>query len=196
MVAVNRRLLVGSIAVAAVLAIGLGWAVSRDDGNDVGDDITMTSAGTVQDPTIGTNAPVEGDPLPAVTLPDVDGNDVELASLVGQPLVVNFWYSGCVPCKKEMPLLGATAAALDGKVRFVGVNTLDDADRAAEFAADHDATYLQLLDRNGELATATGVRVQPTTLFIDATGRIVSQKSGELTEDKLDAAIAEAFPGL
>jgi thiol-disulfide isomerase/thioredoxin len=195
MVAVNRRLLVGSMALAVVIAVGLGWAVSRD-GSDDGDEVTMSSPGVVQDQTIGTNAQVEGDPLPAVTLPDVDGNEVALTSLVGEPLIVNFWYSGCVPCKKEMPLLGATAAELDGKVRFVGVNTLDDADRAADFAAEHDAAYLQLLDRNGELASATGVRVQPTTLFIDANGRIVSQKSGELTEDKLDAAIAEAFPEL
>ena len=196
MVPVNRRLLVGSIAVAIVIAVVLGWAVSRDDAGDGGDDVTMSSPGVVQDPTLGTNAQVEGDPLPDVTLPDVDGNDVPLASLVGEPLIVNFWYSGCVPCKKEMPLLGATAAALEGKVRFVGVNTADKADRAAEFATEHDATYLQLLDRDGELATAAGVRVQPTTLFIDATGRIVSQKSGELTEDKLDSAIAEAFPEL
>lgn len=191
MVAVNRRLFVGSIAVAVVIAVGVGWAISRDD---AGDDVTMPNPGVVQDQSLGTNAPVEGEPLPDVTLPDVDGNDVELASLVGAPLVVNFWYSGCLPCKKEMPLLGATATALDGKVTFVGVNTLDDGDRAAEFASAHDATYLQLLDRDGELATAAGVRVQPTTLFVDAGGQIVLQQSGELTADKLNAAIAEAFP--
>lgn len=191
MVAVNRQLFVGSIAVAVAVAVAGGWAISRDDAGD--DDITMPSPGTVQDPTLGTNAPVEGEPLPGVTLPDVDGNDVELTSLVGEPLVINFWYSGCVPCKKEMPLLGATATALDGKVSFVGVNTLDDADRAQEFAADYDATYLQLLDRDGELASAAGVQVQPTTLFVDASGQIVLQKSGELTESKLDAALTEAF---
>jgi thiol-disulfide isomerase/thioredoxin len=191
MVAVNRRLLVGSIAVAVVVAIVGGWAISRDD---AGEDVTMTSPGVVQDPTLGTNAPVEGEPLPAVALPDVEGNDVELSSLVGEPLVINFWYSGCVPCKKEMPLLGATATKLDGEVTFVGVNTLDDADRAQEFATEYDATYLQLLDRDGELASAAGVRVQPTTLFVDASGQIVLQKSGELTDDKLDAALAEAFP--
>jgi thiol-disulfide isomerase/thioredoxin len=190
MVAVNRRLFVGSIAVAVVIAVIGGWAISRDD---AGDDVTMDTPGTVQDPTIGTNAPVEGEPLPEVTLPDVDGNDVELASLVGKPLVINFWYSGCAPCKKEMPLLGATAAELDGEVRFVGVNTLDGADRAREFATDYDADYLQLLDRDGELASAAGVGVQPTTLFVDAAGQIVLQKSGELTESKLDAAIAQAF---
>jgi thiol-disulfide isomerase/thioredoxin len=191
MVAVNRRLLVGSIAVAVVVAVVGGWAISRDD---AGEDVTMSSPGVVQDPTIGTNAPVEGEPLPEVSLADVDGNDVQLTSLVGEPLVINFWYSGCVPCKKEMPLLGATASELDGEVTFVGVNTLDDADRAQEFASEYDADYLQLLDRDGELVSAAGVRVQPTTLFVDASGRIVVQKSGELTEDKLDAALAEAFP--
>jgi thiol-disulfide isomerase/thioredoxin len=188
--AVNRRLLVGSIAVAVLIAVIGGWALSRDD---AGDDVTMPTPGTVQDPTIGTNAPVEGEPMPDVTLPDVDGNDIALASLVGEPLVINFWYSGCVPCKKEMPLLGATATELDGKVRFVGVNTLDDADRARDFADEYEAGYLQLLDRDGELASAAGVRVQPTTLFVDTTGQIVLQKSGELTESKLDAALVEAF---
>ena len=60
-------------------------------------------------------------------------------------------------------------------------------------ATSHGADYLQLLDHDGELTVPAGVRVQPTTLFVDASGRIVLQKSGELTQAKLDAAITEAF---
>jgi thiol-disulfide isomerase/thioredoxin len=196
MVAVNRRLLVGSIAVAAVLAIGLGWAVSRDDGNDASQGIEMTDPGLVEMPNLGTNAPREGKDFPSVTVQDMDGNDVETASLLGQPLVVNFWNTTCTPCRKEMPLLGAKAAALDGKVRFVGVNNLPDVGDPAGFAAEHGADYLQLFDENAELLTPAGVGVLPVTLFVSPDGQILRQKAGELSEAELDAAIAEAFPGL
>lgn len=195
MVPVDRRLLVGSIAAAAVIAIGGGWAIASRDGDDgADDDVVLETPGVVQDPTLGTNAPVQGDPLPDVTLRDVGGNDVALVSLLDQPLVVNFWNTTCVPCRKEMPVLGATASALDGEVRFVGVNTFDAAGAAADFAAEHGAEYLQLLDPNGELVTPAGVGVLPSTLFVDTTGQIVLQRSGELTQEKLDAALAEAFP--
>lgn len=193
MVVVNRRLFAGSIAVAVVVAIAGGWALSRggDDGDDTS--ITMDSAGVVQDPTIGTNAPVDGEPLPVVTLTDFEGNDVDTGSLVGGPLVINFWNTTCVPCQKEMPVLGATAEALDGKVRFVGVNNLPDVGDPAGFAADHGADYLQLSDGDSELLVPVGVGVLPATVFVDASGQIVLLKSGELTQAKLDAAITEAF---
>ena len=193
MCAVDRRLLVGSLAIAVVVSVGAGWAIAaRDD--DAVESIVMDEPGVRQDPTLGTNAPVQGDPLPDLVLVDTAGNDVPMSSLEGEPLIINFWYSGCVPCKKEMPVLGASADALDGKVRFVGVNVLDDGGTAQAFADEHGAGYLQLLDPNGELVSEAGVGVQPTTLFVAADGTIVKQQAGELSVAALDAAIAEAFP--
>ncbi len=176
--------------------IGGGWYVASRDGGDDVETVDMGSPTIVQDPTLGTNAPVQGDALPEVVLRDTAGNDVALADLEGQPLVINFWYSGCVPCKKEMPELGAAAEHLDGQVTFVGVNLADSAGVAQEFADDHGAGYLQLLDPNGELASEVGVNVQPTTLFVTADGVIVKQQAGELSADALDDALAESFPGV
>jgi peroxiredoxin len=194
--AVDRRLLAGSLAAAALIVVGAGWYLSTGVGDEGVESVDMGSPTIVQDPTLGTNAPVHGEPLPEVTLRDTDGNDVALADLEGEPLVINFWYSGCVPCKQEMPELGAAADRLTDQVTFIGVNLADSADVAQEFADEHGAKYLQLLDTNGELASEVGVNVQPTTLFVAPDGSIVRQKAGELSADALDTALAEAFPGV
>lgn len=186
----NRRLFVASIAVAIVVAVVGGWAMSRG-GSD--DGVTMDTPGVVQDPTLGTNAPMAGDPLPVVTLLDLDGNEVDTASLVGEPLVINFWNTTCGPCRHEMPVLGAAADSLDGKVRFVGVNNLPGAGDPAGFAAEHGAHYLQLSDPDSELLVPVGVGVLPVTIFVDPSGQIVLMKSGGLNAEKLDAALTTAF---
>lgn len=183
-------MLTGAIA-ALVLAVAGIWFLTATDDDD--DETIRIDATGPEAPSLGTNAAVTGEPLPDVTLPDVDGKEVDVAELAGQPLILNFWYADCAPCKREMPVLAATAKALDGQARFVGVNTADSARRARDFADEYGADYLQLLDPNGELLTATGVGLLPTTLFVDSDGRIVVLKAGELTQKKLDATIAEAF---
>ncbi|NDD87046.1 MAG: TlpA family protein disulfide reductase, partial [Actinobacteria bacterium] len=39
-----------------------------------------------------------------------DGRTISSADWIGTPLVLNFWYSTCEPCRREMPLLAATAS--------------------------------------------------------------------------------------
>ncbi|MBD1395382.1 TlpA family protein disulfide reductase [Mucilaginibacter glaciei] len=46
-----------------------------------------------------------GKPAPAFTAKTIDGKKVDLASLKGKVIVVNFWFVGCLPCEEEMPLL-------------------------------------------------------------------------------------------
>src|SRR4051812_29412664 len=101
----NRRLLLGSLGVAVVISVAGGYFVSRDD------DVVMDRAGAVQDPTIGTNAEVAGERLPSVDVEDNDGNVMSTSDLVGQPLVVNVWFSTCPPCKAELPVFAAVHAA-------------------------------------------------------------------------------------
>ena len=60
------------------------------------------SRASTSEPADGDNRDVDGEALPDVGLTGADGLEISASSLVGQPLVVNFWYSTCIPCKREL----------------------------------------------------------------------------------------------
>jgi peroxiredoxin len=190
-VTVNKRLLFGSLAVAAVVVVGAGVvAANRDNGDNASDgtdDVTLSSSNDLS-PTIGTNAVVTGKALPRVNLETLSGDTFATADLVGKPMVVNFWYSTCAPCKKELPGFAAVHAKLGDQVRFVGVDSLPPSDTEENFARDKGVQYELYYDPNGELTSTVGVAAFPQTLFIDAHGTILKQ-TGELTADKLEQLI-------
>ena len=185
---VNKRLLFGSLAVALALVVAVG-TVAANRGSS-GDDVTLNSTNDLA-PTIGTNAAVTGKSFPKVNIETLAGDTFSTADLVGRvPLVVNFWYSTCAPCKRELPAFAAAYAKFGDKVHFVGVDALSGSDRASEeaFARSKGVQYDLFYDGNGELTSAVGVATSPQTLFIDAHGTIVKQ-TGELTADKLEELI-------
>ena len=181
---VNKRLLFGSLAVAAVAVVAVGILASRGNGSD---DVTLRSPDDLS-PSIGTNAAVTGRALPHVDIETFDGDAFPTADLVGRPLIINFWYSTCAPCKRELPAFAAIHAKYGDQVRFVGVDTLPPSPAEEAFARDRGVQYELLYDPNGELTTAVGIATSPQTLFVDTSGTIVEQ-TGELTADKLEALI-------
>lgn len=185
---INRRLLAASIGAAVVVSVVGGWAVSRGDGSssDSSDSVDVSYDSPVVDqiPSIGTNAAVSGDALPDVTLVDNDGNDVELRGLIGTPLVINYWYSTCGPCKTELQGFGVVQGELGDQVRFIGVNPYDTAEVNQSFAAERGVHYELLRDPDGAYSSEVGIVNAPVTLFVSADGTIVRQ-TGVLTEDEL-----------
>jgi len=185
-VTVNKRLLFGSLAVAAAIVVAVG-VVAANRGNDVTDDVTLTSSNDLS-PTIGTNAKVTGKELPRVDVQTLNGDTFKTADLIGRPLVINFWYSTCAPCKRELPAFAAVQAKYGDQVRFVGVDSLPPSDTEESFARDKGVQYELFYDTNGELISAAGVAAFPQTLIIDAQGTIL-QQTGELTAAKLEDLI-------
>ena len=49
-------------------------------------------------------------------------DQVSLSELRGEPVVLNFWASWCVPCGREAPRLAASAKAHRGEVVFLGLD--------------------------------------------------------------------------
>ena len=183
------RLLVGSLLVA-VAVIGI-FAWTQRPGDDAPVDARLTDARTVVTfPNDGLgNADVEGDPFPAVVLFDVDDNEVDTADLIGEPLVVNLWYSTCPPCAKELPDFAEVDAETDD-VRFIGVNTLDSVEVMERFAGERGVEYDLFRDEFAELADAIGATAMPITLFVTSNGTIVEQ-TGPLVADELRDKIAD-----
>jgi peroxiredoxin len=191
-----------ALVVAVAVAGGLagGWALNRavlgddgDDGAGGGDSVLLDEPGEYQQPVAGENRDVEGDVLPDVVLTDTEGNAVRSASLTGQPLVVNLWYSTCIPCKRELAEFAAVHRELGDRVRFVGVDPFDGLDQMERFAADRGVGYELLRDADRSFVDALGVIAFPVTLLVDADGTILAQ-TGELSGDELRHRIGELFP--
>jgi peroxiredoxin len=182
-VTVNKRLLFGSLVVATAVIVAVGVFAANQ-----GDSVTLTSDNDLA-PSIGTNAAVTGRSLPYVDIQTLTGDTFSTSEFVGRPLVINFWYSTCAPCKRELPAFAAAHGEFGDEVRFVGVNASDlDNQSEEDFARDRGVQYELMYDPNGELTTALRVANFPQTLFIDANGTIVHQ-TGELTTDKLEQLI-------
>lgn len=191
------RLLLTILAVA-VVSVGGGWLLS-DRGNDSPSDVgtvTLSPSLTIADPTIGTNVPAAGKLFPSISLKNLSGEDVDFSALRGKPMVVNFWFSTCEPCKREFPALLNAAANTQGGITFVGVNPQDTAVAAQDFVneyASESNDFIYVRDPDGELLTELGVGTFPMTLFVDAGGVIVSQHAGEITAKELATTMRKYF---
>ncbi len=175
----NRRkvLLFIPIVVLFVSVVG-GWALNQAS-DDV--DANLTTPGSIQEPTIGTNAKNTGKKFPFVEVANLATGENGTISPAGKPMVINFWFSTCEPCKREMPALSAAAITYGSKVDFIGINPNDSETSANAFLKKYKITYANYLDDGDQLAEA-GIATLPATFFIDADGTIVSRHTGELTE--------------
>ena len=180
---------IGAVAAAACAIVIVG-SLQRDSNQT---DVVLDQPGVYQEPGIGTNAPVVGKQLKNANVRALDDQVVETASLftTGKPVLINYWFSNCQPCKREMPALQAAFEKFGDRVSFVGINTQDSPDVARSFVNDIGVTYEILRDPNGDSIVANGVSIFPTTFFVNAAGTIIKQVSGELTADDIEAAFTE-----
>jgi len=185
----RRRFLLSAVAILVVSIAG-GWLLSRagDDPSSNEGVVVLSPGSTSQDPTIGTNALNTGKAFPVVQVESLDGESVTLGEPTGKPFLVNFWYSTCEPCKREMPAL--VAAQEKYGIDIVGVNPRDTAELARDFAEEYGITYPLLRDPNGASLVALGVGTFPMTYLVSGDGTILEQHAGEITAAQLDRMLA------
>ena len=157
-------------------------------------DVVLDEPGEYQQPGIATNAPLQGARLRHGEIFDLDGETISTAQWFegnSPPMLVNFWFTTCPPCRREMPALEEAFSEFGSKVRFIGVNVQDSASTIESFTEELDVTYEMVRDPNGTMVAANGIAAFPTTLFIDSNGRIVKQVAGELSAEMIEQAISE-----
>ncbi len=132
-----------------------------------------------------------GGPAPSFELADVrqDEPSVSLPSFRGKPVVLNFWASWCVPCRREMPVFQAVADQFEGRVAFVGVNHQDSRRLALELLSETGVRYPSAYDPDGKVANAYRLFGMPTTVFISPQGSIVERRTGEMSGPELERAV-------
>ena len=113
---------------------------------------------------------------PNVTILDASGKEVQLQSLVGKPIILNFWASWCPPCKAEMPDFEAAYKEHGDTIQFMMVNMTDGGREtiatAEKYIASQGYSFPIYFDTKQEAAIEYGVSAIPTTYFINAQGHI------------------------
>lgn len=125
------------------------------------------------------------------------GEAISSADYLGQVLVVNFWAGYCAPCRVEAPMLQELSTEWAGKgAAFVGVNTYDEPENAQAFARTYGVTYPSLIDaKSGAVQLAFAGKIPPsalpTTIVLDAQGRVAARILGQLEAASILDAIVK-----
>jgi len=142
-----------------------------------------------------TEAPFVGHLAPDFTLSSIDGGDVTLSSMIGRPVVLNYWATWCPPCRLEMPHLQAASERYSGRVLFLGINQAESEQLIRDFRAEYALTYPLLLDPNLTAHNLYSVLNVPTTIFIDPQGVvrevIVGAVNAAVLQDRLERLLEE-----
>lgn len=118
---------------------------------------------------------------PTARVIDRAGTVWQLDALRGRAVLLNFWASWCEPCVTEMPSLQALAAR-QGAERLIvlAVNFKQSAPSIDAFVQRTGLTLPVIADPQGDIARQWGVKIFPSTVLIDAQGRVHGVVQGEL----------------
>lgn len=135
-----------------------------------------------------------GSPATPFTLPTADGGRLSLREFSGRPVILNFWWAGCPPCREELPVLQRYADSHQD-VALLLIDPVDGAAGARAFAESVHVHAPVLLDSDGRVAAAYKVASYPTTFFLHRDGTIASRYPLALTPDSLSAHMSNLGAG-
>ena len=119
-------------------------------------------------------------PTPALTLRLLDGSAWTLAAQRGHPVLLNFWATWCEPCREEMPALAQLAEREQASgLRVVAVNYREAEAAVRRFVETTSLALPVALDADGTVAKLFDAHAFPTTVAIDAGGRVRFAVMGE-----------------
>ncbi|HEY3341237.1 MAG TPA: TlpA disulfide reductase family protein [Anaerolineae bacterium] len=140
--------------------------------------------------------PVAGSVAPDFSLPLYPGyragfsDTLRLSDLHGQVVVINFWASWCVECRKEAPGLEASYRRYkDRGAVFLGVDYLDTEPAALAYLREYDTTYPAGIDLQQQIAHLYRITGVPETFVVDKSGIIRYVAVQRVSEAELEAVI-------
>ena len=169
---------VASVGLVAALLALLVWKVVQNDRTNVARSFTKGHV----------TKPVDFD------LKRLNGNgSLQLSSLRGKVVVVNFWASWCDPCKSEAPRFQAAFERYGDRVEFVGVDTADYSADAGRFLDRYGVTYPNVRDPDRSVLGKYGGLPIPRTFVISPKWQVTGYIFGEARAEEIDSAIQEAL---
>lgn len=135
--------------IALLLLIGCGWAMGT----------------TAADKLSG--------PAPDFTLASNKGENMRLAEMRGEVVMINFWASWCGPCRQEMPILEELYNRYSrAGFTILGVNVEPDPAEADKILNDIKISFPVLYDTESKVSKLYNVEAMPSTILIDRDGNM------------------------
>lgn len=146
----------------------------------------------LKDPAAFTEPP-EKRPAPELRYRALDGSHVDLASLRGRVVLVDFWASWCRPCVAALPRLATLQSELGEEgLTILGASIDEKASKIRKAIGSGGAGYpVGLVDADDW--NRWGVRSLPALFLVDRDGMIVRRFGGEADPSIMRAAIEETL---
>jgi cytochrome c biogenesis protein CcmG/thiol:disulfide interchange protein DsbE len=164
-----------SIGVAIVLVLFIGLLATRSPSED----------------RFGPN-PLVGRAVPAIDATTLDGSTLDIDSLRGKWVVVNFFATWCTPCIVEHPELVRFSEehAADGKAQVVSIAYDTEPQALRDFFASKGGDWPVVVSDDARLALEFGVTGVPESFLVSPGGQVVAHFTG-VTAEGLNQVIAD-----
>ena len=138
-----------------------------------------------------------GKPAPPLRLKTLDGKEFDLTSLLGRPVLIDFWATWCVPCRQSMPTIAKLYEELHSKgLEVVSVDMAGDPKVAANLIRKNNFSWTHLEDPDMDTELKWGQSAIPRLVLIGKDGKVRfdSDGWGENEETKLRSALHKMDP--
>jgi len=124
---------------------------------------------------------------PDFQLPQINGDSVQLSSLRGSVVYVDFWATWCPPCRESFPWMESMHQRYqDLGLEIVAISLDQKRDLIENFLKSHKASFTILQDSEGGTAEAFKVKGMPSSYLVDRKGNIRVRHAGFNDDDKAE----------
>ena len=184
----NRRILCRIVVIAVFAALHALPAVDNAHGQ-----ARPFDRGLVGQPAPEFRLPVHGPEAEGGLWRVASSDSLSLSSLRGKPVLLIFWFTGCLPCVQENPLLSRMAEELDGQVHFVAMTMHEGPSLIREYLEkSNDLRFPIVYTKGSRVDAAYRVIGAPTTVAVGPDGVIREIYFGRLREPEVRELIAAA----
>lgn len=126
-----------------------------------------------------------GTMAPEIGIKDLAGRGVNIASLKGKVVLVDFWASWCAPCREELPVLESLYKKYRARgFEVVGVNQDESPDNVKKFLNGMPLSFRVVHDRGGAVANRYEPAKMPSSFLIDRKGIVRHVHAGFRAADR------------